>query len=161
MRLRPAGDAEARTTFDSTFERILQSERDPPLPVTCVAEASEAFEIMFVPMHDLVAQRGADGKWSYQKVPCFWCYRVVPGAIAAAIKWMSMFRVPVVLDLDDTLVVANGEGALRDKREKVRCPWLPSNTVCARFARVLQTAAFRFLACFLVRGSCCISPRRL
>ena len=123
MRLRPAGEYSAaddsadRAAFDSAFERILQTQQDPPLPVTRVGEGSEAFEIMFVPMHDLRAQKGADGK--REKVPCFWCYRVVPGAIAAAIKWMNSFRLPVVLDLDDTLVVANGEGALRDKRDKV------------------------------------------
>lgn len=122
MRMRPLDEHAARTTFDSTFERILATERDPPLPVTCVAEGSEAFEILFVPMHDLVSTKGADGKWSYNKVPCFWCYRVVPGALAAAIKWLSMNRLPVVLDLDDTLVVANGEGALRDKRDKVSQP---------------------------------------
>lgn len=121
MRIRPQDDPAARTTFDSTFERILQSERDPPLPVTCIADGSETFEILFVPMHNLIAQRNAEGKWTYEKVPCFWCYRVVPGAVAAAIKWLSMFRLPVVLDLDDTLVVANGEGALRDKRDKVCC----------------------------------------
>jgi hypothetical protein len=121
MRMRPQDSPTSRSTFDSAFERILQSERDPPLPVTRVADGTDSFEIMFVPIHDLVATKGVDGKWTYQKVPCFWCYRVVPGAVAAAIKWLGMFRLPVVLDLDDTLVVANGEGALRDKRDKVCC----------------------------------------
>lgn len=119
MRLRPQDDPVARSAFNSTIDRILQSDRDPPLPVSYVADGSESFEILFVPVHDLVAQRGADGTWEYQKVSCFWCYRVVPGAVPASIKWLTGFRLPVVLDLDDTLVVANGEGALRDKRDKV------------------------------------------
>jgi hypothetical protein len=122
LRLKPQSTPTALAAFESVFQRILVSERDPPLPVSCITDGAETFEILFVPIHDLSAERDGDGKWASRKQPCFWCYRVVPGAVAAGIKWLSMCRLPVVLDLDDTLVVANGEGALRDKRDKVCAP---------------------------------------
>lgn len=119
LRLRPAGGASAEATFQGIVDAILVHERDPPLPVTTVADGAEVFEIMFVPVFDLSATHAPGGGWNYQRRPCFWCYRVVPGSVAAGIKWLTMYRMPVVLDLDDTLVVANGETALRDKRDKV------------------------------------------
>lgn len=120
LRLRAARTPSAMATFREVVDAILVHERDPPLPVTTVSDGSEVYEIMFVPVFDLSATQAPGGGWNYSRQPCFWCYRVVPGSVAAGIKWLTMYRMPVVLDLDDTLVVANGETALRDKRDKVQ-----------------------------------------
>lgn len=131
LRLRPRPDApDAARAFEAAFERLRPGaggkgdRRSCGLPLKSLRDSDSDTDVVFVPMHDLQHRRNATtGRWTVEREMCFWCYRVAPGSVFSAISWVTASRMPVVWDLDDTLVVANGEGALRDKREKAR-PWV-------------------------------------
>ena len=129
LRLRPRPDApDAAAAFEAAFERLRPGagkadRRSCGLPLKSLRENDSDTDVVLVPMYDLQHRRNvATGRWAVEREMCFWCYRVAPGSVFAAISWITAARMPVVWDLDDTLVVANGEGALRDKRDKARPP---------------------------------------
>ena len=128
LRLRANAEVDGATdAFDQFFESASVSQRRAQLPISLLRDGDRATEVVCVPIKDERHVQLSNGVWRKQAGFCFWCYRVVPGSMMAAIEWMHTQRMPLVLDLDDTLVVANGESALRDKRDKVcACLLLPN-----------------------------------
>jgi hypothetical protein len=120
LRLRPSKHSSAAAAFDKAFGLALPSSKRAELPICLLRDGDKETEIVFVPIYNLEHVQLPNGMWTVERSMCFWCYRVVPGCMAAAINWVMGMRMPLVLDLDDTLVVANGESALRAKRERVR-----------------------------------------
>ena len=137
------GKAEFSNMFDSTHMEPGAQRAD--FPVCQLRDGDQALEVVLVPMIDQRQVQAPDGTWSQESRECFWCYRIVPGSLLAAMSWLKLHRMPLVLDLDDTLVVANGEGAMRDKRERVRS--------CFRPCMAPEAFHVLFTACLRTRGT--------
>lgn len=120
LRLRPSSTPSAAATWGRVFEIITPKDKPAQIPFAIVTDRGRETEIVLVPISHLQSVRGSNGRWCYQSCPSFWCYRVVPGCLHASIAWTHGGQMPLVLDLDDTLVVANGERALREKKSRVR-----------------------------------------
>jgi hypothetical protein len=127
LRLRPENIPGAAETFEAAFERLqpppeTEGKRVIGMPLRVLKDNGRPTDVIFVPILDLQHKQLANGQWAIESEPCFWAYHVAPGSLFSAISWITQARMPVVLDLDDTLVVASAESSLQEKRLRVRGP---------------------------------------
>jgi hypothetical protein len=130
LRLRPQNPG-ATEAFEAAFERLQPQNSTSAgskkkgsigMPLRVLNHNGQPTHVLFVPIYDLRHKELADGQWVIEQEPCFWAYHVAPGSLYSALFWINKSRMPVVLDLDDTLVVASAESSLQEKRHRVRVP---------------------------------------
>ena len=89
--------------------------RDGPakLPTCELALADgDKLEIVFVPIKSNDHVRQADGSFCCSNSACFWGVCSPPGTMLATMRMLNDNCMPLVLDLDDTVVLAYNEDGL-------------------------------------------------
>jgi hypothetical protein len=160
MRLRAArAPAAAEVAFGRVFKKVQGSNDErSQIPISLLRDGDRKTEVVFVPVEGYERVKLSSNDEVNESTACFWCYRVEPGAMGAAIQWITSVRMPLVLDLDDTLVYAQFESSLKQqKREKVSAcvavdvhlrVWTMVCCLAARVvARVCRTWVNKYSAC--------------
>lgn len=121
LRLRATRTPIAEAAFGQAFKKVQGTNERGQIPISLLRDGDRKTEVVFVPVEGYERVKLSSNDEVNESTACFWCYRVEPGAMGAAIQWVTSVRMPLVLDLDDTLVYAQFESSLKQsKREKVR-----------------------------------------